>query len=60
MFFNFIRNFLFVFFFGIIGFGIALMGLFSDGHVDFPNIKETIYTLFSAGLGILFCYIILY
>lgn len=36
----------------MVGFGIALMGLFSDEHVEYTNMKETFYTLFSTGLGL--------
>ena len=33
------------------GFGVALMGLFTDASYGFPNLKEAFFTLFSSGLG---------
>ena len=53
----FISNFLLVFLLGVIGFGIALMGLFNDDKSGFPNIKESFFTLFASGMGN-FCYFV--
>lgn len=44
-----------VFLLGVVGFGIALMGLFnSDNTSGFPNVKESFFTLFASGMGMLF------
>jgi hypothetical protein len=45
-----------VFLLGVVGFGIALMGMFTDKAYGFPNLKETFFTLFSSGLGWLSLY----
>lgn len=43
-----------VFLLGVIGFGIALMGLFNDDSSGFPNVKVSFFTLFASGMGKLF------
>ncbi len=41
-----------VFLLGVVGFGLALIGLFGkDYESGFPNLKEAFFTLFASGMG---------